>query len=1210
MTPMRIQKFFLSPSILLLSLSFLVGCQMGIVPEESSLDFGAVYIVGTYQSSTPLENEATFAQSITGVTFDDGSAFSLAIELPFEMEQRTPYPINFRLSPVAESFGALSDAAHLTIEPKVGSPYEVIVNLSAIFIDGDLDDDGVVDVVYGGEDCDDTDPEVFGGLIPHEEVCDGKDNDCDGGLSQGELDLDQDGVICFADCDDQDADRYGGDNPHPEICDGKDNDCDGQLGIEELDGDLDGVTACDGDCEPGVASVFPGALEVCDGFDTDCDPTSVVAGGELDSDGDGHIPCSPYQEAGAAVTGGDDCDDNQRDVYGGTNPAPELCDGRDNDCDGYLLYEEVDVDQDGALQCNDCDDGDVTVFPGATELCNGVDDDCNGLSDASNPVNGIAGEDDADGDGSLACDDCDDGDATAVPGATELCDGLDNDCNGQADFGGSAANELDLDLDGSPACLDCDDGNAARFPGNPELCDGEDNDCDPTTSENADNDGDGVTACDNPSDCDDSDSTVSPGATELCDGLDNDCNGLPDFAGNVVNEVDSDGDGSPFCADCDDSNASNFPGNTELCDGLDNDCDTATFVDAAGEIDGDGDGSLSCADCDDVNQANFPGNIEACDGLDNDCDGSAGSDESDGDGDSVIACADCDDADAANFPGNLEVCDNQDNDCDVSTNEGNDNDGDGSSTCAGDCDDSNAQVYPGAPQELCDGLDNDCDGDFLLGEDADSDGDSLLDCQDNDCPHYVDDDFGGNSLGTQTFPWTTLAQGISEASTAGCNAINVVAGNYSGPLNWPSAIDLRVVGVDGAALTILSGNGTGPVVTIDGGQSGTALLQGFTITGGVSVGDAGGILVSGASPTLRGLSVQGNRATGNGGGLAVLNGSPHIDDNVFSGNLSASSGANQGGGGIYVTGGAPLITRNLLAANSAAENGGGLLLINPSGPLEISGNDFQHNHAADGGGAYLTDITGNVFQNVFEGNGEEDTVNGIGPTEFGGGIYLGRESTLLDPIVFSNNIFNANTGNRASAMYISNSSPQLSLTNNTFVDNFSPSGAAQPVALRIWQGSYRNNIFAFNSAFGIRIGSALVAPYGASGAAVLQNNDFFGDTLGDMDAFTDASFGIFLDGAGNQPGDTGYDVATNGYTHDLDGDGNPDFYDGQADGNILDDPQFTAFSADGDPLNDTLTLLSGSACIDAGTPDAAANDSDGTRADIGAFGGPLGNWSP
>ena len=122
MTVMRTAKtLFLS----LLIFSGLVACK-GVTPEVTSLNFGEIYIVGTYPGSTPMDNEGTTAQTITAVTFDDGSAFSLVTVLPFEMEQRTPYPLDFSLSPIPESFGELSDVAHLTIQPQAGPSYEVI----------------------------------------------------------------------------------------------------------------------------------------------------------------------------------------------------------------------------------------------------------------------------------------------------------------------------------------------------------------------------------------------------------------------------------------------------------------------------------------------------------------------------------------------------------------------------------------------------------------------------------------------------------------------------------------------------------------------------------------------------------------------------------------------------------------------------------------------------------------------------------------------------------------------------------------------------------------------------------------------------------------------------------------------------------------------------------------------------------------------------
>lgn len=166
-------------------------------------------------------------------------------------------------------------------------------------------------------------------------------------------------------------------------------------------------------------------------------------------------------------------------------------------------------------------------------------------------------------------DDCDDGHATALPGGMELCDGLDNDCNGSADDGIPDAQKStfyeDKDGDGfgngavtTRACAqptgfvtlgnDCDDALSTVNPNASETCNGVDDNCDGTVDEGvkgtffADADGDGfgavaptAEACSAPmgfvsnsSDCLDTNPAVHPGATEVCDGVDNDCNGTTD----------------------------------------------------------------------------------------------------------------------------------------------------------------------------------------------------------------------------------------------------------------------------------------------------------------------------------------------------------------------------------------------------------------------------------------------------------------------------------------------------------------------------------------------------------------------------------------------------------------------------------------------------------------------------------------------------------
>jgi len=377
-------------------------------------------------------------------------------------------------------------------------------------------------------------------------------------------DVDGDGVNELTDCDDNEPLAFPGNNEVS--CDGIDNDCDPGT-LDDGDQDNDGVTICGGDCDDTRANVNPGEVEVvCDGLDNDCDPGTL---NNPDDDLDGVQVCSG------------DCDDADPTVFDG---APELCDGIDNDCDGvvddnvaYIDYFE-DADGDGfgdpgvvqstcdgapsgfVADNTDCDGSDPTVFPGAEEVCDGVDQDCDGAVDDGLPLTDWFA--DADGDGF--------GDGTDI---LSTCDT--SPPSGYADVDG-----------------DCDPDNGNVYPGGDEFCDDIDNDCDLEIDEEvvyrdvyADTDGDGF------GDDDDTQSICEPDAPA----------GWVDLGG-----------------DCDDDEEVVYPGADELCDGLDNDCDGELSED---EFDGDDDGYFACDDCNDANPNTNPGMEETCNGIDNDCDG-------------------------------------------------------------------------------------------------------------------------------------------------------------------------------------------------------------------------------------------------------------------------------------------------------------------------------------------------------------------------------------------------------------------------------------------------------------------------------------------------------------------------------------------------------------------------------------------------------------
>jgi len=762
------------------------------------------------------------------------------------------------------------------------------------------------------------------------EICNGIDDDCDGTADDGVLNTyyaDADGdtygdatssteacstpvgyVSDATDCNDAD-DAI---NPAAtEICNFVDDDCDGITddGITYLiyytDADIDnygtglGANYCadpglgysnnNSDCDDTNGSVNPGATEVCNGVDDDCNGdideglTFITYYADADGDTHGDAAVSTTTCDGAPmgyVLNSDDCDDNNDAIYPG---VIDLCNGIDNDCDGNIdddaLFTTYYLDNDGdtygdqldagttfcyvpaapyVLDNTDCNDADASINPGASEICNAIDEDCDGISDDGLTFTIYYADADGDTYGNAAvttttCDgapvgyviddtDCDDSDASINPGATEICNAMDEDCDGIADDGltfttyyadadGDTHGDVAVSTttcDGAPMGYvlnsdDCDDTDDTVYPGVIDLCNGIDNDCDGNIDEDAlfatyylDNDGDtygdqldaGTTFCYVPAapyvldntDCNDADMSINPGASEICNAIDEDCDGIADDGLTFTTyyaDADADTygdaavttttcDGAPMGyviddTDCDDADGSINPGASEICNAIDEDCDgiaddgltfTTYYADADGDTHGDAavttttcDGApmgyvSNSDDCDDADDTVYPGVIDLCNGIDNDCDGNIDDDalfttyylDNDGDtyGDQldagttfcyvpaapyVLDNTDCNDADASINPGASEICNAIDEDCDGIADDGltfttyfADTDADTygdafntTTTCDGlpsgyvtdntDCDDTQNTVYPGAV-EICDGLDNNCDGNF------------------------------------------------------------------------------------------------------------------------------------------------------------------------------------------------------------------------------------------------------------------------------------------------------------------------------------------------------------------------------------------------------------------------------------------------------------------------------------------------------------------
>jgi gliding motility-associated-like protein len=636
------------------------------------------------------------------------------------------------------------------------------------------------------------------------EICNLTDENCNGQIDEGVQ------LVFYAD---NDNDNYGNPGVFTMACT-----------------QPNGFVLNSSDCNDNNAGFNPSISEICNFQDENCNGAidegvqlEFYADSDLDSFGSPSNTILACTLPAGYVTNSTDCDDS--DAY--VKPiALEICNSIDDNCNNQvdeniqfnIYYEDTDGDSYGdpnstisfctlpfgyVSNSADCNDNYNFISPIGTEACNLLDDNCNGFVDEG--VQSIFYLD------------------------------FDNDGFGN---GNATTSACSLPSGYSSNSADCNDNSAVAYPGAIELCNLQDDDCDLIVDENAtsifyldmDSDGFGninitTTGCTPPAgyvinmaDCNDASFSTNPLASELCNNIDDNCNTLLDEGVQLAFYLDADGDtfgGNIFVigcvapagfvsnnADCNDASIFINPITNEVCNNIDDNCnlqiDEGVLTSYFPDFDNDGFGNTNlfvqaCSapagfvsfggDCNDTTALVSPAMPELCNQLDDNC--NAQIDEgvtqifyADLDGDSfgdinnsITSCTqplgyvsdttDCNDLNILINPNGIEICNQLDDDCNGSIDNGLvfetyladlDLDGFGdlgadSISCvlpigyllytggAVDCNDNDSLINPNAI-EICNNIDDNCneeiDENLTEGLCADPDSDGINNLNDLD----------------------------------------------------------------------------------------------------------------------------------------------------------------------------------------------------------------------------------------------------------------------------------------------------------------------------------------------------------------------------------------------------------------------------------------------------------------------------------------------